>query len=237
MKTTAIGLGLLLSACASRTPGARPHDMSTAQHEAMARAEGVEAETHAGRYDPNASTEPSCAGGRAGLDACWSTPKNPTREHLEHAEIHRRRAAEHRAASQALRDAEARACVGIRDEDRDASPFSHRQDIESVEPLYSPSSGGKNPTRRLEGATVTFRAVPGMTAQWLQRVVDCHLARNAALGHDMPEMAYCPLVPKGVTASVTPTATGFAVAMRGADSETANEIRRRADALAPTRAR
>lgn len=56
MGTTAIGLGLVVSACTSRTPGAQPHDMSTAQHEAIARAEGVEAETHAGRYDPNAST-------------------------------------------------------------------------------------------------------------------------------------------------------------------------------------
>lgn len=43
------------------------------------------------------------------------------------------------------------------------SPFAHGEDIESVEPLYSPPSGGKNPTRRLEGAKVVFRAVPGMS--------------------------------------------------------------------------
>lgn len=223
--------------CARQTPGAHPHDMSAAQHEAMARQEHSEAEAHSARFDPNAGRERSrCpAGGAAaagsGADVCWTTTTNPTKEHLEHAEEHRKRAADHRAASQALRDAEARACIGIREEDRDESPFDHREDIESVEKLYSPPSGGKNPTRRFEGATVAFRAVPGMTAQWLQRVVDCHLARNAALGHEVPEMAYCPLVPKGVTASVTATQAGFAVAIRGEDTEVANEIWRRAQAL------
>jgi hypothetical protein len=105
----------------------------------------------------------------------------------------------------ALRDAATRACVGVPNDDRDMSPFDHREDIESVAQLYSPSSGGKNPTRHFLGATVVFHATPGMTAQWLQRVIDCHLARNAALGHDVPEMAYCPLVPKGVSAGEGPS--------------------------------
>jgi hypothetical protein len=67
--------------------------------------------------------------------------------------------------------------------------------------------------------------------QWLQRLVDCHLARNAALGHDVPEMPYCPLVPKGVTASVAPTTTGFAISVRADDTDTANEVLRRARML------
>lgn len=227
----------LAFACARQTPGANPHDMSAAQHEAMARQEHAEAEAHSARYDPNAEKSRSrCPGGGAAAagpaaDACWTSTTNPTKEHLEHAEEHRKRAADHRAASQALRDAEARACVGIPDADRDESPFDHREDIASVTELYSPLSGGKNPTRRFEGATVVFRAVPGMTAQWLQRVIDCHLARNAALGHEVPEMAYCPLVPKGVTASVTPTQSGFAVALKSDDMDVAREVLRRAKSL------
>lgn len=78
---------------------------------------------------------------------------------------------------------------------------------------------------------MTFRAMPGMTAQYLQRVIDCHLARNAALGHEVPEMPSCPLVPKGVTAKVEPTSTGFAVEVRADDVETANEVLRRARTL------
>ena len=138
-------------------------------------------------------------------------------------------AADHRAASQALRDAEARACVGISDSDRDMSPFDHREDIASVEPLVD--TWTKVQYGKTVGAVVTFRAVPGMTAQWLQRVVDCHLARNAALGYDVPEMPYCPLVPKEASAKVTGMDTGFAVAIRSDNSDTANEILKRARAL------
>ncbi len=219
--------------CARQTPGAKPHEMSAAQHEAMARREQAHAEVHAGRFDAGAREETTYCPERPGKTACWTGMTNPTKEHLEQAEEHRKRAADHRAASQALRDAEARACVGIPDADRDESPFDRRDDITSVDELYSPPSGAKTSTRRLDGATVVFRAVPGMTAQWLQRVIDCHLARNAALGHEVPEMPYCPLVLKGVTASVSPTQAGFAVAIKADSPEVAREVVRRARALAP----
>jgi hypothetical protein len=162
---------------------------------------------------------------------------NPTQHHLEHADDHRLRAAEHRAASQTLRDAENRACAGIPDDDRDESPFDHPEDITSVTELYSLwSAGDSTPTtttttttRRIEGATILFRAVPGLTAPWLQRVVDCHLARNAALGFDVPEMAHCPLVLKGITASVSPAQSGgFAITIKSDDPAVAREVFRRA---------
>jgi hypothetical protein len=53
----------------------------------------------------------------------------------------------------------------------------------------------------------------------------------AALGHDLPEMPYCPLVPKGVTATVTPVGAAFAVAVRSEDPDRANEVLRRARML------
>ena len=234
--STAVPIFLaLVTSCAGRTPGAQPHDMSVASHETTAAEEARVASEHEQRYDPSAQQrrERCRAGGArtaADVDTCWSSVTNATAEHLKHGEEHRAHAADHRAASQALRDAEARACVGIPAADRDESPFEHREDIENVEPFYV-RQGGKLPSERLEGAVVAFRAVPGMTAPWLQRVVDCHLARNAALGHDVPEMAYCPLVPKGVTATVAPTRAGFAVEIRSGDSGTAKEILRRAEGL------
>jgi hypothetical protein len=139
-------------------------------------------------------------------------------------------AADHRAASQALRDAEAQACVGLPDMDRDMSPFEHCADIASVAPLVAAGSG-KASTSRMVGVTIVFRALPGMTAPWLQRVVDCHLARNAALGHEVPEMPYCPLVPKDVSAQVSETNAGFAVAVRSNDTGSARKILRRSQAL------
>ncbi len=224
-----------LAACGG-TPGAQPHDMSAASHEAAATEHERTAQAHAAQYDPNASTERSDCLPRGGAHeegaACWSSVRNPTAAHSEEADKHHKMAVDHRAASQALRDAEAKMCVGISEADREMSPFEHREDIASVEPLnVNVSSAKTGGNARTVGATVTFRAVPGMTAQWLQRVVDCHLARNAVLGHVVPEMPSCPLVPNGVTATVTPTSDGFAVALRSDDTKTAQEILRRAQSL------
>jgi hypothetical protein len=203
--------------------------MSAAQHDAMARAEDRSAAEQAVQHDPNTAAQATrCPDNRA---PCWSSVLNPTAAQVAEADRHRKLAAEHRAASQALRDAEARACVGLTDADRDMSPFMHREDIASVQELVTKTTVGKSTSPRQVGAVVALRAVPGLTAQWLQRVVDCHLARNAALGHNVPEMPYCPLVPNGVAATVAPTATGFAVEVRSDDTAVAQEILRRAQGL------
>lgn len=229
----------VLAGCASgATPGAQPHDMSVAGHEAMARGEDREAAKHSAQYDPYARTNERCATVRASTPVdpgvvCWSS-SNPTAQHLDEARRHQKMAADHRAASSTLRDAEARSCNGVSDRDRDISPFAHREDIESVQPLDTTVSG-KNQFTRRNGAVIVFRALPGMTTPWLQRVVDCHLARNAALGHDVPEMPYCPLVPKDVTATVKEARGGFAIEVRSDDPDVAQEIWRRAQGLQPTR--
>jgi hypothetical protein len=226
-------LALGAAACAS-TPGANPHDMSAEQHGAMAQQAEQKAAAHERQYSPGAGAEEEKCNASADrtstANICWTSIRNPTSEHLAQAEKFRKMAADHRAASQALRDAEAKACVGIADRDRDESPFLHREDIASVTEKISPGVGPRgNPHR--EGAVIVFRAMPGLTAEWLQRVVDCHIARNAALGHDVPEMSFCPLVPKNVAAKVASTGDGFAVTVTSDDSTTVEEIIRRAKAL------
>ena len=91
-------------------------------------------------------------------------------------------------------------------------------------PLTESHSAGKATTQEIVGAIVEFRAVPGLTAEWLQRMVDCHIARNAALGHDVPEMPDCPLVPKGASAQVASTGAGFSVAIRSMSLLVSSEI-------------
>ena len=86
-------------------------------------------------------------------------------------------------------------------------------------------------TARLAGAIVTFLAVPGMTPEWLQRLIDCHLARNAALGHVVLEMPDCPLVLRGVSAHAGATENGFEVAISSEDADTAKQIQARAQRL------
>jgi hypothetical protein len=223
----------IFTGCASSTPGAQPHDMSAAHHEAMAASETTAASVHGGQYEPGATVRTErCASRTGGYDGgCWTSVSNPTSEHVDEARKHQKMAADHRAASQALRDAETQACVGLSEPDRDMSPFEHCEDIASVDPLNTVSASGKASSSKMIGATVVFRALPGMTAPWLQRVIDCHVARNAALGHDVPEMPYCPLVPKNVSAHVAETNAGLAVAVRSDDSDSAREVLRRAQAL------
>jgi hypothetical protein len=63
--------------------------------------------------------------------------------------------------------------------------------------------------------------------------VACHLARNAAVGHEMPEMPDCPLVPKGASATVASTGSGFAVTIQSEDEGAAEDILARARRLSP----
>lgn len=210
--------------------------MSAAEHEREADVHARTADTHAEQYDPEAAqTTSRCSASRGRLataEVCWTSVENPTEEHLREAEEHRRHAADHRAGSEALRNAEARACAGIAPDDRDLSPFIHTEDVASVEALTEGASPRGGPDRTV-GARVVFRALPGMTGEWLQRVVDCHLARNAALGHDAAWMPRCPLVPRGASARVSSTGNGFAVEIRAEDPASRAEIWSRARSLAP----
>jgi hypothetical protein len=237
-------LCLLVVACATATPGAQPGDMSAAAHEQQAGEHARTGQQHAGEYRRDAGVERlrcSPSGGRPGPNGsavlaesiCWTSVENPTAAHLDEAEKHRRHAADHRAASVALRQAEARACVGISEADRDMSPFEHREDIVAVAPLVVPEADARamTPAERLLGAAVTFRAVRGLTAECLQRVVDCHLARNAAFGRVVPEMPDCPLVPRGVQARVTSAASGLVVEIRASHPAGAREVLARAQRL------
>jgi hypothetical protein len=130
-------LCLLVVACATATPGAQPGDMSAPAHEQQAGEHALAGEQHAGEYRRDAGVERlrcSPSGGRPGPNGsavlaepiCWTSVENPTATRLDEAEKHHRAAADHRAASVALRQAEARACGGISEADRDMSPFDHR---------------------------------------------------------------------------------------------------------------
>lgn len=225
------------AACATATPGSRPHDMSVAHHDQAAAAESATAQQHAAQYDPSATaTRERCASGYPGsvssdfdLDAiCWTAVTNPTAVHQQQAEEHRHHAADHRKASAALREAEARACIGVAPDDQDMSPFEHVEDIVSVEPVQM------NTPQAAAGVVVTFRPIRGMTVARLQHLVDCHLARNASLGHVVPEMPSCPLVPKGAQASVDSAGGRLVVTVTAADPAAARDIVARAARLRPS---
>ncbi|MCA9720064.1 MAG: hypothetical protein KC468_35695 [Myxococcales bacterium] len=195
--------------------------MSVEQHERAAQAEQDEAKAHADQYDPSLEgTEELCPGGLI----CWTTWSNPTAEHNQEANRHRQLAKKHREAAEALRTAEAQACVGVDERDRDLSPFFHAPDIQRV---TVPTPESQNPVE------VVFRPVQGLTEAGLQKLVDCHIARSAATGHEMPDMDYCPLVPRGVQAAVSTRDGAFVVTISVENNErdARAEVLKRATAL------
>lgn len=235
MNVVAGALALISLACACHPSqrGTQPHDMSAKQHETHARAEDRIAREHT--QLASAASETSCSSSSL-FDVCWTSPTSE--QHAAMADDHHALAVRHRNAGTALLDAEARACTGIGEADRVTSPFRHLGDIDptATEALERgvPHVDGQE-SMVPSGARVVFRAVPGMTAEWLQRLVECHLARNAAIGHDEASRAMpsCPLTLAGVHARVTSVGNGFAVDMTSADGDerTAKEIIRRARAL------
>jgi hypothetical protein len=235
MTINALSLSLAAFTMACGSPsGTQPHAMSAAEHEAAASQEHQSDGAHANQYDPAATTsKETCEQVRARGSVCWGSETNPTAGHASEAEHHRELAEKHRAASDTLRAAESSACSGVPEADRDLSPFGHIGDIRSVSPLQEDVRNGKATSTRVAGAEVVFRAVPGLTAEWLQRGVDCHLARNSAIGHEASaaEMPFCPLTIRGAQARVRSVGDGFAVAIRSDDAEASKEILKRAEAL------
>lgn len=223
----ATAIAVIVCGCAPTptTPGKGAH-LSAAQEDYVATRNEREAAEHRASFDPGARerqeicTHHGGGGSDADFYECWDSVVNPTAPQLREARAHERVANQRRASSQALRFAEARACAGLSVADRDTSPFAHRGDIASVSPLP-------------RGALVVFKRVPTLTAAHLQRIIDCHVARNDALGHDVPEMSYCPLVPRDVTAKVIPVQDGFAVTIESTDPQAAREVLARAEALRP----
>jgi len=158
----------------------------------------------------------------------WSARVAPTRDQTAGLESLRAGARAHRLASAGLREAESTACSGLSGDDLDVSAFFYRDDIVDVQPLRSPSGAQLG---RLEGAVVTFRRVEGLSVRRLQRLVDCQIARDAALGYAAPETTWCPLALRGVRAQVAIGDRGLDVRLASEDADAAEQTYLRAVAL------
>jgi hypothetical protein len=208
--------------------------LSAKAYEQRADSEGETAEAEEEAYDPLAGRQPDPTEHDSTCDptgVCWTSERNPTEEHLQVADKLRQEAARDRLLSKELREAEQKSCVGVSEADRDLGPFIHVEDISSVKPLLGRDPGDGHPP--LRGAIVTFRPLWGLTVDYLQRALDCHLARTNVLGNRLPEMPNCPMVTPGTEASVARTARGFAVSLSSDDPKSAQEILRRARMFLP----
>jgi hypothetical protein len=124
--------------------------------------------------------------------------------------------------------AEQAACAEVPDADRDQGPFARRDRIVGVEELEERANTKVAP--HPVGAAVYVRAAPGMTQQWLDRVIECHLAHRAATGAVAAGADASPFVPDAQV-SVSSRATSFRVAITSKDLDTARSVIAKAERL------
>lgn len=181
-----------------------------------------------------ADDAPRC--GPVSLGQAATTCGSSTRETGETAEDSlraaelREHAAEHRQVAEMLESTESRACEGLSDAEIAQSPFAQRGDIVDVQIVSRTATDG---LPRVAGARVRFHELEKLSADRLQRLLDCHIAIDSALGNDVPEKSYSPLVPRGARATVTTVPHGYIVEVLSDDPDGAREIARRAQALRP----
>jgi hypothetical protein len=113
------------------------------------------------------------------------------------------------------------ACAEVSDAERDEGPFARRDRIVGVEELRE-KTYPKAPPQPV-GVAVYVRAAPGVTEQWVGRVIDCHLAHRALVGDRLPDRD-SPLFAENATIHVSSTPTAFRVAIRSLDLDVARSV-------------
>jgi hypothetical protein len=120
------------------------------------------------------------------------------------------------------------ACVEMPELDRDQGPFARRDTIERVEEVRERIFPKAPP--QLVGAAIYVRATPGITEQWLGRVVECHLAHRAALGALASDAATSPFA-ESAQVAVSSTPTSFRVAITSPDLDVARSVLAKSERL------
>lgn len=226
--------GLLASACAGADRPA-PTPLSAAQHLERARHDEAEATAHglraaqAGAREGARGGRPACVEGVAAVPSpesggealtvmtpCFTAHERTSAVERREAGRHEAAAREHRKTATRLLDAERQACDAIAPDERDHSPFWHREDIAAVAPVVKDG--------HIRGVEIRFKRVAGLTEDWLRRAIACHQARAAVAGFDPSFMPYCPLALEGVSAEVRAGTDGLIVVLqapRAAQAEAA----------------
>src|SRR5262249_5297266 len=98
----------------------------------------------------------------------------------------------------------ATACVGVPDAERYVGLFTDPSGLLAAEEIRRMERMSETePPDDRAGARLVLVARPGMTAEWLQRVAECHLARNVSRG--VPPTSRSPLDVPGAAVLVSST--------------------------------
>lgn len=126
------------------------------------------------------------------------------------------------------RTSEETLCADVPAAERDQGPLSSPARITAVEPL----SERPHPKEFAQpsGAAVYLLATPGLTQEWLGRVLACHIAHHAVVGDRVPDIT-SPLYVENARIAVSSTGDGFRIAITSTDVDTARLIIERANAI------
>ena len=137
-------------------------------------------------------------------------------------------AQQHLEAAEQLRQDEQATCYGVADADRVLDLLTQPDRVAGVAVVQDRGEFPKAPLRPV-GVAVEVRAEPGMTQQWLGRLVACHEAHLAVAGHDpTPSL----LSVANAQVSVSSTAVGFRLTVTSRDRDTARTLVERGQELA-----
>jgi hypothetical protein len=137
-------------------------------------------------------------------------------------------AQEHLDAAKRLREQEQVACYGVPEADRVQGPFARPEQITGIDVVRDRGVFPKGPLVPV-GVVVNLRAEPGMTQQWLGRIVACHTAHIAVAG---PDPRPSPLSVANAQVSVSSSSVGFRVTVTSHDSDIARAVVNKGQELA-----
>jgi hypothetical protein len=129
-------------------------------------------------------------------------------------------AQQHLQAARELREEERAACYGVPEADVVRDPLSHPDRITGVAVVRDRGEFPKAPLKPV-GVAIELRAEPGMTEQYLGRVIACHVAHVAVAGMD-PQPS--PLSVAHAHVSVSSTPVGFRVTVTSPDRDIARSV-------------
>jgi hypothetical protein len=141
-------------------------------------------------------------------------------------------ACEHPATSRvATADEVANLCAGVPDAERDHPSMLQPPELESVRRSMGERHFIKYSVPELRGAELLVRPSPGVSRQWIARVIRCHVAYRDLPGTRVPETAADPLLVDNAEVSFGETETSFVIRIQGSTMSEGEEILARAQRL------
>jgi hypothetical protein len=128
-------------------------------------------------------------------------------------------------------DEVASACAGVPDVERDHPSMLQPPELEGVRESMGEQRYIKFTRQELRGAELLVRPTPGVSRQWIARVIQCHVAYQDLPGAGVPEASADPFRVDEANITFGETDTSFVIRIQGANKAEGEEILARAQRL------